>query len=64
MEIITLAQARYLAGIYDDDNDLVQDLKLQAWLAGRKYRVVSKPQLDSLDTESQDLDLLITKEET
>jgi hypothetical protein len=68
MLIVTLKQAQDLAGIYRDDPDMVQDLKLQAWIAGRKYRVIEAVEetWNQVSTQARDegVTLIITKEKS
>jgi hypothetical protein len=37
---LTVKEAYNMAGIYDDDNDFVQDSKLFTWLDRRKHRCI------------------------
>ena len=39
---ITLKQVFDLSGVYDDDSDLVKDMKLRAWLGNRTSRAVDQ----------------------
>ena len=60
----TVTQLRYLAGIYHEDSDFVQDVKLSGWLAGSKYRVVAAEQLEPQRESAQadGVEILIIKE--
>ena len=57
MLTLTLEQAMKMAGVDTTDSDLERDLKFQAWVGKRKYRVVS----DAL-TPDPECEILIIKE--
>ena len=63
---MTLKQVLDLSGVYDDDSDLVKDMKLRAWIDNRKYRVLSSSD-DVEQTRLQAIDdaveILIIKDE-
>lgn len=57
MLTLTLDQAMSMAGVDSTDTDLERDLKFQAWVGQRKYRVVSDAIAPDPETE-----ILIIKE--
>ena len=62
---LSLKQAQYLSGVYDDDSDLVRDMKLQSWMAPRRSRTVTADvDLDSQRQRARDdgIEVLIIKE--
>jgi len=61
MEIYTLQEIYNLAGCYDADSDLERDLKVSAYLAKRKYRVIENWPLHHDTVQDQDVEILIVK---
>lgn len=64
MQTYTLTQIRYMSGIDTTDDAFLQEIKMQAWLGERKYRVIQALALDSQREKAiQDgIEILIIKE--
>lgn len=58
---LTVDQAYYMAGIYDDDSDFEKDLKLSSWLDRQTYCCV-RSQQELIDARASGVDVIIIKE--